>query len=110
MISTNLNSMNKTIDSDTKLPKTKTLRRLLKLMSPYKKKVIFACICVILVNGAQLMKPYILKLVIDDFLTKNVAQKGLYSITTMGILYFVVVALSGFFSIAQVILITSLKF
>ena len=105
MISTNLNSMNKTIDSDTKLPKTKTLRRLLKLMSPYKKKVVFACICVILVNGAQLMKPYILKLVIDDFLIKHVVQNGLYSITTMGVLYFLLVVMSSFFSIAQVTLI-----
>ena len=105
MISTDLNSMNKTIDSDTKLPKTKTLRRLLKLMSPYKKKVIFACICVILVNGAQLMKPYILKLVIDDFLIKHVVQNGLYSIATMGVLYFLLVVMSSFFSIAQVTLI-----
>ena len=62
-------------------------------------------ICVLLVNVAQLIKPYILKLVIDDFLTKHMVEDGLYSITTMGILYFVVVAMSGFFSIAQVMLI-----
>ena len=88
-----------------KLAKTQSLRRLLKLTLPHMKRVVLASACVLLVNGAQLIKPYILKLVIDDFLIKHVAQKGLYSITTMGILYFVVVALSGFFSIAQVNLI-----
>jgi ATP-binding cassette subfamily B protein len=88
-----------------KPPKIKALRRLLKLMLPYMRRVILASVCVLLVNGAQLIKPYILKLVIDDFLTKHVVQKGLYSITTMGVLYFIVVALSGFFSIAQVTLI-----
>lgn len=105
MISTNPNSTKKIKTSQMKLPKTKTLRRLLKLMSPYKKKVILASFCVLLVIGAQLIKPYILKLVIDDFLTKEIAQRGLYSITTMAVLYFIVVALSGFFSIVQVNLI-----
>ncbi len=100
-----LNSIKKIMNSDMKPPKTKTLRKLLKLMLPYKRKVILASICVLLVNGAVLIKPYILKLVIDDFLTKQVVQKGLYSITTMGVLYFIVVAFGGFFSIAQVILI-----
>lgn len=105
MTSTNLNSMKKTVNLEMKPPNTKTIRRLLKLMLPYKKRVFIACICVILVNVAQLIKPYILKLVIDDFLTKHVVGEGFYSITTMGILYFVVVAADGLFSIAQVMLI-----
>jgi ATP-binding cassette subfamily B protein len=85
--------------------KSQALTRLLKLMLPYKKGVILAALCVLLVNGAQLIKPYILKLVIDDFLTNQLEQKGIYSITGMGTVYFLVVALSGFFSIAQVNLI-----
>ena len=105
MASTNLSLMEKKMDTKVKNPKT--IRRLLKLMLPYKKKVILACICVILVNVAQLIKPYILKLVIDDFLTKHIEEKGLYSITTMGISYFVVVVLSGIFSISQVMLINN---
>jgi len=103
MTSTNLNLMEKKMNSKVKSPKA--IRRLLKLMLPYKKRVILACVCVIIVNVAQLIKPYILKLVIDDFLTKHIVEDGLYSITTMGILYFVVVAMSGFFSITQVMLI-----
>ncbi|GKX67375.1 ABC transporter ATP-binding protein [Inconstantimicrobium mannanitabidum] len=105
MISTNLNSMRKTMSSETKPPKSQALSRLLKLMLPYKRSVIVAAVCVLLVNAAQLIKPYILKLVIDDFLTKHVAQRGFYSITTMGLSYFAVVALGGFFAVAQVMLI-----
>jgi ATP-binding cassette, subfamily B, multidrug efflux pump len=88
-----------------KIPKTQSFRRLLRLTLPHMKKVVLASACVLLVNAAQLIKPYILKLVIDDFLIKHVEQKGVYSITTMGILYFVVVAMGGFFSISQVNLI-----
>jgi ATP-binding cassette subfamily B multidrug efflux pump len=75
------------------------------LNAPHMKRVVLASVCILLVNGALLLKPYILKIVIDDFLTKHMAQKGLFSLTSMGILYFVVVALSGFFAIAQVNLI-----
>lgn len=88
-----------------KIPKTQSFRRLLRLTLPHMKKVVLASACVLLVNAAQLIKPYILKLVIDDFLIKHMEQKGVYSITTMGILYFVVVAMGGFFSISQVNLI-----
>jgi ATP-binding cassette, subfamily B, multidrug efflux pump len=69
------------------------------------KKIIFAALCVLLVNTAQLIKPYILKLVIDDFLVKKLPQSGLHSITALGIFYFLIVALSGFFSIVQANLI-----
>jgi len=105
MISTNVNSMKETRNLEIKSPKTKTIRRLLKLMWPYKKKVIIAAVCVILVNTAELIKPYILKVVIDDFLTKGVAGNGLYSITSMGIAYVLIVVMSTFFSVFQVLII-----
>jgi ABC-type multidrug transport system, ATPase and permease components len=69
------------------------------------KRILLASLCVLLVNGALLAKPYILKIVIDSFLTQHTQQRGVYSLAGMGILYFVVVALSGFFSIAQTNLI-----
>ncbi len=85
--------------------KAKTFRRLLALNLPHWKRILLASACVLLVNGAMLAKPYILKIVIDDFLTRHAVQHGLYSLTAMGIIYFAVVALSGFFGIAQVNLI-----
>jgi ATP-binding cassette, subfamily B, multidrug efflux pump len=75
------------------------------LNRPHLKRVTLAAVCVLLVNGALLLKPYILKVVIDDFLTARLAQHGFMTLTWMGILYFTVVALSGFFAVAQVNLI-----
>lgn len=82
--------------------KVQGMKRLMKLTIPHMKKIILAALCVLLVIAAQLIKPYILKLVIDDFLIKRIPEKGLYSITSMGILYFIVVALSGISSFIQV--------
>ncbi|WP_234121851.1 ABC transporter ATP-binding protein [Clostridium hydrogenum] len=103
MISTKNNSKTK----PQKPLKVKGLKRLLKLTLPHMKKIILAAICVLLVNAAELLKPYILKVVIDDFLVAKHHQHGLYSITSMGILYFVIVALGGFFAISEANLINT---
>lgn len=81
--------------------KAGSLKRLLSLTLPHKNKIILASICVLLVNASQLLKPYILKLIIDDFLIKKIPQTGIYSITSMGILYFIIALLGGFFSFSQ---------
>ena len=85
--------------------KIHSVRRLLELTKPYKMMIIGALGCVLLVNLGELLKPYILKLVIDDFLVSKTPSKGVYSITTMAISYFLVVASSGFFSMCQANLI-----
>ena len=88
-----------------KLHKINSLKRLLELTKPHMKKIILAAICVMVVNSSELLKPYILKLVIDDFLIKKVSQNGIYSITTMGIVYFVIAVIGGLSSFTQVNLI-----
>lgn len=83
----------------------KSLRRLLKLTLPYLDKILISAFLVLLVNTAQLVKPYILKLVIDDFLVKHSPEHGFHSITAMGLLYFAVVISGGLFTFTQVNLI-----
>lgn len=85
--------------------KRESFKRLMKLTLPHMRKIVLAAICVLLVNAANLLKPYILKIVIDDFLVAKKTQTGLYSITSMGILYFLVVAFGGFFAISEANLI-----
>lgn len=92
-------------DSEVKLHKSKTLKRLLLQTVPHLNKIVLAALCVLMVNSAQLAKPYILKLVIDDFLIKGNVGSKFYSITSMGILYFLVVLLGGLFAFTQVNLI-----
>lgn len=82
--------------------KRHSVARLLKLMIPHKKAVILAALSVLLVNGAELLKPIILKIVIDDFLILKKPEVGFYSITSMGILYMVIIVLGSLFTFAQI--------
>ncbi len=100
-INTNL-SLEKQKPSVNPSYKKQSFKRLMSLNLPHLKKIILAALCVLLVNAAMLAKPYILKIVIDDFLTQNAIQKGFYSLTGMAILYFAVVLLGGYLSIIQV--------
>ncbi|MCB2301040.1 ABC transporter ATP-binding protein [Clostridium tagluense] len=102
---TNLNMKRLKKNQSGKFHKINSIKRLLSLTKPYLNKIILAALCVMIVNAAELLKPYILKLVIDDFLIKRISQKGIYSITSMGLLYFAVVAIGGLSSFAQVNLI-----
>ena len=102
---TGLNIKMKSKSLNGKLRKINSFKRLLQLTKPHLNKIISAALCVMLVNSAELLKPYILKLVIDDFLIKQVSQKGMYSITSMGILYFIIVVIGGLSSFTQVNLI-----
>lgn len=85
--------------------KIHSLRELYRISLPYKKRIILACVCVLFVNAAQIFKPFILKLVIDDFLVKHIAGIGWYSITTLGLLYLVVSISGGLLSYTQVNLV-----
>jgi len=80
-------------------------KRLLQLAIPHRWKIIIAALLVLIINATLILKPYILKLVIDDFLVKKVTHYGAYSITSMGFLYFFVVVFGGFLSILQVNLV-----
>ncbi|WP_338452961.1 ABC transporter ATP-binding protein [Niallia oryzisoli] len=92
---------------DQKTIKTNSIQELVKLALPYKRKILLACVCALLVNASALLQPYILKLVIDDFLINGVVQTGFYSIISMGILYLFLSFLGGFSSFAQVNLMNS---
>lgn len=76
--------------------------RLLCMMRPYIGIVIAAVLCVILVNMSQLAKPYILKIIIDDFLIGKKQQTGLYSINSMAVLYMLMVVLGAILTVLQI--------
>ena len=105
MIFTRNNLKTQKIDENLKYTKTHTIKRLLSLTLPHLKKIILAAIFVLLINATLIVKPYIIKIVIDNFLVHHNATYGVFSITSMGILYLVVVVLGGLSSIVQVNLI-----
>ncbi|MGB7606312.1 MAG: ABC transporter ATP-binding protein [Lutisporaceae bacterium] len=82
--------------------KQNSIVRLLKFIVPYLHIIIAAAICVLLVNAAQLIKPYILKIVIDDFLISGKLESGLYSIKFMGVFYMVAIVVGAGLTFGQV--------
>ncbi len=76
--------------------------RLSLLMKPYMGKLLICVVCVILVNLADLLKPYVAAIVIDNFLVGTSEQSGLFSIMGMGIAYFIVALAGALFSMTQV--------
>lgn len=83
--------------------------RLALLMKPYAWQLIIAMLCVIVVNAADILKPYLSKIVIDDFLVGGRQQKGLYSIAGIGILYFAAAAGGALLSMTQVRIISRIS-
>ena len=86
-----------------------SLVRLALLMKPYIGKLLICVVSVIIVNLADLIKPYVSAIVIDNFLTGAAEQHGLFSITGMGILYFLVALTGALFSMTQVRLIARIS-
>ena len=80
--------------------KHSSLFRLTLLLRPHIGKLLLAILCVVIVNAAEILKPYLSKIVIDDFLVGKETQRGLYSIAGIGI-YFVV-AIASLLSMTQV--------
>src|SRR5690554_3494043 len=81
--------------------RNKSIYRLIKLISPYKFLVLITAILVLLANVAEIVKPIILKVIIDDFLIGNNPESGLYSIKAMSIFYMLVIFLNSSFNYAQ---------
>jgi len=78
-----------------------SLVRLAVMMRPFMKYLYFVFFCVLVSNLGVLIKPFIVKTIIDDFLTQKLPQVGLYSITGLGIAYLLVVMVSALFTMLQ---------
>ena len=85
------------------------LARLVKLMQPYAGKLLICMLCVIAVNAAEITKPLVAAVVIDNFLVGGEPEHGLWSITGMGLAYLGVVLAGALLSMTQVRLIARIS-
>lgn len=92
-----------------RLNKRSNLIRLAGLMKPYLGAMLLCGLLVVMINAAELIKPLAAAVIIDDFITAGKEQSGLYSITGLGIAYFLLVVMSALFSIIQVRMITKIS-
>ncbi len=89
--------------------KKSNIIRLAKMMRPYIGQLLLCALFVLIVNAAELLKPMIAEIVIDDFLAKGIVETENMSITTLGIIYFITIAVGSAFGIAQARLITRIS-
>lgn len=67
--------------------KDKTLSRVCKMLKPQKKAIIIISILAIIINIGEVTKPYLIKIVIDDYLSIGAWEKGAITIGMIGALY-----------------------
>lgn len=75
--------------------KSKTLDRCYKIAKPHLKTIIIVSILSIIIDILELTKPYLVKVVIDDFLSLGITEKGFISITTIGVIYLAIVIIGN---------------
>lgn len=75
--------------------KNKTLQRIYKILKPQAKSIAIISILAILINIGEVVKPYLIKIVIDDYLTANLYQKGIMTIGMIGAIYIAIVILGN---------------
>lgn len=86
-----------------------SLLKLVKLMLPYRAAFIFCLLLTVVVNAAEVFKPVVMKIIIDDFLRYGAEQNGLYSVAGMGILYFLLMASGALATLGHSRLITRIS-
>lgn len=67
--------------------KNKTWQRIYKMLRPQAKSIAIISILAILINIGEVVKPYLIKIVIDDYLSANLYQKGIMTIGMIGAIY-----------------------
>lgn len=88
-----------------KKKKVRSLFRLKPYLVPQIPALVISCILVLVVNASELIKPYILSVVIDDFLLTNQPDVGLHSILWFGIAYLAAVTIGSLTNIGQALMV-----
>lgn len=77
------------------------IRGLVEWMLPYTGKFVLCGISVIVANVAELVNPLLTAIIIDDFLTHGAEQHGLYSVSGIAVIYFLLLALGAFCNVYE---------
>ncbi len=71
--------------------KNRTLQRIYKMLKSQAKSIAIISILAIFINIGEVVKPYLIKTVIDDYLSANLYQKGIMTIGMIGAIYIAIV-------------------
>lgn len=77
------------------MKKQGTMKRMWKMLRPQLKTIIIISVLAIIINIGEVAKPYLVKTVIDDFLSLNIYQKGAITIGLIGAIYLAIVIIGN---------------
>ena len=75
--------------------KNKTIQRIYQMAKPHTRTIIIVSILSLLIAIAEIAKPYIIKIAIDDYLVQGIYQKGIFTIGMLGAIYIGIVILGN---------------
>lgn len=67
--------------------KNKTLHRVFEMAKPHKKTIIIVTLLALVITIIEMVKPYIIKIVIDEYLNKGIYEKGIITVGMLGAIY-----------------------
>ena len=71
--------------------KNKTLNRIYNISKPHIKTIIVVSLFAIIIDLIEIFKPYLVKIIINEFLSKGIYEKEFFSINIIGIVYLMIV-------------------
>ena len=75
--------------------KNKTIARCISLAKPHLKTIILVSILSIVIDIISIAKPYLIKVLIDDYLTLGIFEKGIVSVSLIGAIYILLVVIGN---------------
>ena len=65
------------------------------MLKPQKKSIAIISILAIIISICEVVKPYLIKIVIDDYLSTGVWQRGILTIGSIGAIYIAIVLIGN---------------
>ncbi len=75
--------------------KNKTWHRVYEMAKPHKKTISIVVFLSLLISIGEMIKPYLIKIVIDDYLSMGIYQKGIVTIGMIGAAYIAIVLIGN---------------
>lgn len=76
--------------------KSNTIKRIKKMIKPYVKTIVFVTIIAIIIDVLALAKPYLVRILIDEFLEKGINKNGVVTTSIISYVYILMVCLENF--------------
>ena len=83
------------IRRERKLMKNQTLKRIAKMLKPQTKAIVIISMLAIIINIGEVVKPYLIKLVIDNYLNNGIWKSGIMTVGIIGGIYIAIVLIGN---------------